>query len=153
MPEALESVRAGENPQLTTRQKHTRECFVVAEEGADLAQIEHDIVTMPNYFSDYDTTVHFISEDDFARDHAGIPHGGFVIRSGATGWNKENKHVVEYSLKLDSNPEFTASVILAFARAINRLHNEGQIGCKTVFDIAPAYLSPLSGEELRAHLL
>ena len=153
VPEALESVRAGENPQLTTRQKHTRECFVVAEEGADLAQIEHDIVTMPNYFSDYDTTVHFISEDDFARDHAGIPHGGFVIRSGATGWNKENKHVVEYSLKLDSNPEFTASVILAFARAINRLHNEGQIGCKTVFDIAPAYLSPLSGEELRAHLL
>ena len=153
VPEALESVRAGENPQLTTRQKHTRECFVVAEEGADLAQIEHDIVTMPNYFSDYDTTVHFISEDDFARDHAGIPHGGFVIRSGATGWNKENKHVVEYSLKLDSNPEFTASVILAFARAINRLHNEGQIGCKTVFDIAPTYLSPLSGEELRAHLL
>ena len=153
VPEALESVRAGENPQLTTRQKHTRECVVVAEEGADLAQIEHDIVTMPNYFSDYDTTVHFISEDDFARDHAGIPHGGFVIRSGATGWNKENKHVVEYSLKLDSNPEFTASVILAFARAINRLHNEGQIGCKTVFDIAPAYLSPLSGEELRAHLL
>ncbi|MDD6289636.1 MAG: diaminopimelate dehydrogenase [Eggerthellales bacterium] len=153
VPEALESVRAGENPQLTTRQKHTRECFVVAEEGADLAQIEHDIVTMPNYFSDYDTTVHFISEDDFARDHAGIPHGGFVIRSGATGWNKENKHVVEYSLKLDSNPEFTASVILAFARAINRLHNEGQTGCKTVFDIAPAYLSPLSGEELRAHLL
>ena len=153
VPEALESVRAGENPQLTTRQKHTRECFVVAEEGADLAQIEHDIVTMPNYFGDYDTTVHFISEDDFARDHAGIPHGGFVIRSGATGWNKENKHVVEYSLKLDSNPEFTASVILAFARAINRLHNEGQIGCKTVFDIAPAYLSPLSGEELRAHLL
>ncbi|MGN1361563.1 MAG: diaminopimelate dehydrogenase [Eggerthellaceae bacterium] len=153
VPEALEAVRAGENPQLTTRQKHTRECFVVAEEGADLARIEHDIVTMPNYFSDYDTTVHFISEDDFARDHAGIPHGGFVIRSGATGWNKENKHVVEYSLKLDSNPEFTASVILAFARAINRLHNEGQIGCKTVFDIAPAYLSPLSGEELRAHLL
>ena len=153
VPEALESVRAGENPQLTTRQKHTRECFVVAEEGADLAQIEHDIVTMPNYFSDYDTTVHFISEDDFARDHAGIPHGGFVIRSGATGWNKENKHVVEYSLKLDSNPEFTASVILAFARAINRLHNEGQIGCKTVFDIAPADLSAQSGEELRAHLL
>ena len=153
VPEALESVRAGENPQLTTRQKHTRECFVVAEEGADLAQIEHDIVTMPNYFSDYDTTVHFISEDDFARDHAGIPHGGFVIRSGATGWNKENKHVVEYSLKLDSNPEFTASVILAFARAINRLHNEGQTGCKTVFDIAPAYLSPLSGKELRAHLI
>lgn len=153
VPEALEAVRAGEDPELTTRQKHTRECFVVAEEGADLAQIEQDIVTMPNYFADYDTTVHFISEDEFARDHAGIPHGGFVIRTGVTGLNKENKHVVEYSLKLDSNPEFTASVILAYARAINRLHNEGVNGCKTVFDIAPAYLSPLSGEELRAHLL
>lgn len=150
---AIAAVRAGENPTLTTRQKHTRECFVVAEEGADLAQIENDIKTMPNYFDEYDTTVHFISEEEFAKNHSGIPHGGFVFRSGVTGWNKENKHVIEYSLKLDSNPEFTASVIVAFARAINRLHNEGVNGCKTVFDIAPAYLSPLSGEELRAHLL
>jgi len=150
---ALKAVRAGENPELTTREKHLRECFVVAEEGADLAQIEKDIKEMPNYFSDYDTTVHFISEEELLRDHAGIPHGGFVFRSGVTGWNKENKHVIEYSLKLDSNPEFTSSVIIAFARAINRLHNEGVNGCKTVFDIAPAYLSPLSGEELRAHML
>ncbi|MCR5665879.1 MAG: diaminopimelate dehydrogenase [Eubacterium sp.] len=150
---ALESVRKGENPELTTRQKHTRECFVVAEEGADLKQIEEDIKTMPNYFSDYDTTVHFISEEELQRDHAGIPHGGFVFRTGVTGLNKEHKHVIEYSLKLDSNPEFTSSVILAFARAINRLAGEGATGCKTVFDIAPAYLSPLSGEELRAHML
>ena len=150
---ALDAVRNGENPELTTRQKHTRECFVVAEEGADLAQIENDIKTMPNYFVDYDTTVHFITEEVLERDHSGIPHGGFVFRTGVTGWNKENKHVIEYSLKLDSNPEFTSSVIVAYARAINRLHQEGQTGCKTVFDIAPAYLSPLSGEELRAHLL
>lgn len=150
---ALEAVRSGANPELTTRQKHVRECFVVAEEGADLAQIEQDIKTMPNYFDEYDTTVHFISEEEFARDHAEIPHGGFVFRTGVTGLNKEHKHVVEYSLKLDSNPEFTSSVILAFARAINRLSNEGVSGCKTVFDIAPAYLSPLSGEELRAHML
>lgn len=150
---ALEAVRNGKNPDLTTRQKHTRECFVVAEEGADLAQIENDIKTMPNYFADYDTTVHFITEEELERDHSGIPHGGFVFRTGVTGWNKENKHVIEYSLKLDSNPEFTSSVIVAYARAINRLHQEGQTGCKTVFDIAPAYLSPLSGEELRAHLL
>ena len=150
---ALDAVRNGENPELTTRQKHTRECFVVAEEGADLAQIENDIKTMPNYFADYDTTVHFITEEEFERDHSGIPHGGFVFRTGVTGWNKENKHVIEYSLKLDSNPEFTSSVIVAYARAINRLYQEGQTGCKTVFDIAPAYLSPLSGEELRAHLL
>lgn len=150
---ALDAVRNGENPELTTRQKHTRECFVVAEEGADLAQIENDIKTMPNYFADYDTTVHFITEEELERDHRGIPHGGFVFRTGVTGWNKENKHVIEYSLKLDSNPEFTSSVIVAYARAINRLHQEGQTGCKTVFDIAPAYLSPLSGEELRAHLL
>ncbi len=153
VPEALESVRNGENPELTTRQKHTRECFVVAEEGADLAQIEQDIKTMPNYFSDYDTTVHFITEEELERDHAGIPHGGFVFRSGVTGWEKEHKHIIEYSLKLDSNPEFTSSVIAAYARALNRLHAEGVNGCKTVFDIAPAYLSPLSGEELRAHLL
>lgn len=150
---ALEAVRNGENPVLTTRQKHVRECFVVAEEGADLAQIEHDIKTMPNYFADYDTTVHFISEEEFLANHAGIPHGGFVFRTGVTGFEKEHKHVIEYSLKLDSNPEFTSSVILAFARAINRLSQEGVSGCKTVFDIAPAYLSPLSGEELRAHML
>lgn len=150
---ALKAVRAGENPELTTREKHLRECFVVAEEGADKAAIEKEIKEMPNYFSDYDTTVHFISEEELLRDHAGIPHGGFVFRSGVTGWNKENKHVIEYSLKLDSNPEFTSSVIVAFARAINRLHAEGVNGCKTVFDIAPAYLSPLSGEELRAHML
>lgn len=150
---ALEAVRSGENPTLTTRQKHTRECFVVAEEGADLAQIEKTIKEMPNYFDEYDTTVHFISEDEFEKEHAGIPHGGFVFRTGVTGLNKENKHVIEYSLKLDSNPEFTSSVILAFARAINRLSVEGVSGCKTVFDIAPAYLSPLSGEELRAHML
>ena len=150
---ALEAVRSGENPTLTTRQKHTRECFVVAEEGADLAQIEKTIKEMPNYFDEYDTTVHFISEDEFEKEHAGIPHGGFVFRTGVTGLNKENKHVIEYSLKLDSTPEFTSSVILAFARAINRLSVEGVSGCKTVFDIAPAYLSPLSGEELRAHML
>ena len=150
---ALESVRNGENPELTTRQKHLRECFVVAEEGADLAAIEKEIKEMPNYFSDYDTIVHFISEEELQANHSGIPHGGFVFRTGSTGFNGENKHVIEYSLKLDSNPEFTSSVILAFARAINRLHNEGVNGCKTVFDIAPAYLSPLSGEELRAHML
>lgn len=150
---ALEAVRNGLNPELTTRQKHTRECFVVAEEGADKARIESEIKNMPNYFADYDTTVHFITEEELERDHSGIPHGGFVFRTGVTGWNKENKHVIEYSLKLDSNPEFTSSVIVAYARAINRLHQEGQTGCKTVFDIAPAYLSPLSGEELRAHLL
>lgn len=150
---ALESVRNGENPELTTRQKHTRECFVVAEEGADLAKIEEEIKNMPNYFSDYDTTVHFITEEELKKNHSGIPHGGFVFRSGVTGWNKENKHVIEYSLKLDSNPEFTSSVLVAYARAINRLHSEGVNGCKTVFDIAPAYLSPLSGDEIRAHLL
>ena len=150
---ALESVRNGENPELTTRQKHLRECFVVAEEGADLKKIEETIKNMPNYFADYDTTVHFISEEELKANHSGIPHGGFVFRTGVTGWNKENKHVIEYSLKLDSNPEFTSSVILAYARAVNRLHNEGVNGCKTVFDIAPAYLSPLSGEEIRAHLL
>jgi len=150
---ALEAVRSGSNPELTTRQKHTRECFVVLEEGADAAQVEQAIKTMPNYFADYDTTVHFISEEELARDHAGIPHGGFVIRTGKTGWNGENKHVIEYSLKLDSNPEFTSSVIVAYARAIARLSAEGATGCRTVFDIAPAYLSPLSGEEIRAHLL
>lgn len=150
---ALESVRAGENPELTTRQKHTRECFVVLEEGANAAKIEEEIKTMPNYFADYDTTVHFISEEELLANHSGIPHGGFVLRSGVTGWEKENKHIIEYSLKLDSNPEFTSSVIIAYARAAYRLASEGQSGCKTVFDIAPAYLSAKSGEELRASLL
>lgn len=151
--EALEEVRSGSNPTLTTRQKHTRECFVVAEEGADKARIEEEIKTMPNYFADYDTTVHFISEEELLRDHAGIPHGGFVIRSGKTGWNEEHNHIIEYSLKLDSNPEFTSSVIVAYARAAYRLQAEGQCGCKTVFDIAPVYLSAKSAEELRAGLL
>lgn len=150
---ALEAVRSGSEPELTTRQKHTRECFVVAEEGADLKKIEEEIVTMPNYFADYDTTVHFISEEELLRDHAGIPHGGFVIRTGKTGWNNENSHVIEYSLKLDSNPEFTSSVLAAYARAAYRLSKEGQTGCKTVFDIAPAYLSAEDGVYLRKHML
>ena len=150
---ALEAVRNGENPELTTRQKHTRECFVVLEEGADAAKVEEEIKTMPNYFSDYDTTVHFISEEELKANHSGIPHGGFVLRSGKTGWNGENNHLIEYSLKLDSNPEFTASVLIAYARAAYRLAGEGQSGCKTVFDIAPAYLSAKSGEELRKHML
>ena len=150
---ALEAVRNGENPELTTRQKHTRECFVVLEDGADAAKVEETIKNMPNYFSDYDTTVHFISEEELKRDHSGIPHGGFVIRSGKTGWNLENNHVIEYSLKLDSNPEFTSSVIVAYARAAYRLYKEGQTGCKTVFDIAPAYLSAKDGAELRKTLL
>ena len=150
---ALEAVRNGENPELTTRQKHTRECFVVLEEGADAAKVEEEIKTMSNYFSDYDTTVHFISEEELKANHSGIPHGGFVLRSGKTGWDGENKHLIEYSLKLDSNPEFTSSVLIAYARAAYRLASEGQIGCKTVFDIAPAYLSAKSGEELRKHML
>ena len=150
---ALEAVRSGENPELTTRQKHTRECFVVLEEGADAAKVEEEIKTMPNYFSDYDTTVHFISEEELKANHSGIPHGGFVLRSGKTGWDGENKHLIEYSLKLDSNPEFTSSVLIAYARAAYRLASEGQIGCKTVFDIAPAYLSAKNGEELRKHML
>ena len=150
---ALEAVRSGKAPKLSTREKHLREVFVVLEAGANAAEVEREIKTMPNYFADYDTTVHFISEEEFLANHAGIPHGGFVFRTGVTGFEKEHKHVIEYSLKLDSNPEFTSSVILAFARAINRLSEEGVSGCKTVFDIAPAYLSPLSGEELRAHML
>ena len=150
---ALASVRAGENPELTTRQKHTRECFVVLEEGADAARIEAEIKNMPNYFADYDTTVHFISEEELKKDHSRIPHGGFVLRSGVTGWEKENSHLIEYSLKLDSNPEFTASVLVAYARAAYRLDSEGQSGCRTVFGIAPAYLSPKSAEELRASML
>ncbi|MBO5145224.1 MAG: diaminopimelate dehydrogenase [Lachnospiraceae bacterium] len=150
---ALEAARSGSNPELTTREKHTRECFVVLEEGADAAKVEQEIKTMPNYFADYDTTVHFISEEELMANHSGIPHGGFVLRSGVTGWEKENRHLIEYSLKLDSNPEFTASVLIAYARAAHRLSQEGQSGCKTVFDIAPAYLSAKSGEELRASML
>ena len=150
---ALEAIRSGETPELTTREKHTRECFVVAEEGADLAKIENEIKTMPNYFADYDTTVHFITEEEMKRDHSRLPHGGFVIRSGRTGWDLENKHVIEYSLKLDSNPEFTSSVIAACARAAYRMANEGQTGCRTILDIPPAYLSAKSGEELRKELL
>ncbi|MBO4704682.1 MAG: diaminopimelate dehydrogenase [Spirochaetaceae bacterium] len=154
--EALDAVRAGKNPELTTRQKHTRECFVVAEDGAtdaDKARIEKEIKEMPNYFADYDTTVHFISEEELKKNHSEIPHGGFVFRTGKTGWNKEYNNVIEYSLKLDSNPAFTSSVLIAYARAVFRMKNEGQTGCKTVFDVPPAYLSPLSGEEIRAHLL
>ena len=150
---ALKAVRNGENPELTTRQKHTRECFVVLEEGADAAKVEEEIKTMPNYFSDYDTTVHFISEEELKANHSGIPHGGFVLRSGKTGWDGENKHLIEYSLKLDSNPEFTSSVLIAYARAAYRLASEGQSGCKTVFDVAPAYLSALDGAELRKKFL
>lgn len=150
---ALEAVRSGLNPEFTTREKHTRECFVVAEDGADLARIENEIKTMPNYFDQYDTTVHFISEEELKRDHSGIPHGGFVIRTGKTGWNNENNHVIEYSLKLDSNPEFTASVIVAYARAAYKMSKEGMTGCKTVFDVAPAYLCPQDNDELRAKFL
>lgn len=153
VPEAVEAVRSGSRPELTTRQKHTRECFVVAEEGADPAAIEQEIKTMPNYFADYDTTVHFISEEEMQKDHSGLPHGGCVIRTGVTGTGKEHKHVIEYRLTLDSNPEFTGSVIAAYARAAVRMNREGMSGCKTVFDIAPAYLSTKNGEELRAHML
>ncbi|MBR1907797.1 diaminopimelate dehydrogenase [bacterium] len=148
---ALTSVRNGENPELTTRQKHTRECFVVAEEGADLKQIEKEIVTMPNYFDEYDTTVHFISEEELIKNHSGIPHGGFVIRSGKT--SDGTNHVIEYSLKLDSNPEFTSSVLTAYARAAYRLNKEGHTGCKTIFDIPPAYLSSKTNEELISTML
>lgn len=151
--EALNAVRAGQNPELTTRQKHLRECFVVAEEGADKAKIEATIKAMPNYFDEYDTVVHFITEEELKLNHSGIPHGGFVIRSGKTGWNGENQHIIEYSLNLDSNPEFTASVLVAYARAAFRLSNEGQFGCKTAFDIAPAYLCSQSADELRKYLL
>ena len=150
---ALDAVRLGIAPELTTRQKHTRECFVVAEEGADLSRIENEIKTMPNYFADYDTTVHFISAEELKRDHSGIPHGGFVIRSGKSGSLRENTHVAEFSLKLDSNPEFTSSVLVAFARAVARLGAEGMRGARTVFDIPPSYLSKRSAEELRRDLL
>ncbi|MBQ3068793.1 MAG: diaminopimelate dehydrogenase [Clostridia bacterium] len=150
---ALEAVRNGSNPHLTTREKHTRLCYVVAKEGADLVRIEREIKTMPKYFADYDTTVHFISQEELDRDHKGIPHGGFVIRTGQTGLNGEHKHVIEYSLKLDSNPEFTASVLVAYARAVCRLNQRGENGCKTVFDIAPVDLSASSPEDLYAALL
>lgn len=153
VPAALDAVRSGSAPALSTREKHTRECFVVAAEGADKARIEREIKEMPNYFADYDTTVHFISMEELKRDHSGIPHGGFVIRSGKTGANLENTHVIEYSLRLDSNPEFTASVIVAYARAAYRMHTEGTIGCKTVFDVPPAYLSAKPYSELIASLL
>lgn len=151
--EALEAVRNGENPELTVRQKHIRECFVVLEDEEDAARVEEEIKTMPNYFADYDTIVHFISEEELLREHSGIPHGGFVLRSGKTGWDNENNHLIEYSLKLDSNPEFTSNVIVAYARAAYRLAAQGATGCKTAFDIPPAYLSAKSGEELRAELL
>lgn len=150
---ALQSVRHGENPELSVREKHTRECFVVIEEGADKAYIEETIKTMPNYFSDYNTTVNFISEEGLLRDHKGIPHGGVVLRSGTTGLHNENKHVMEYKLTLDSNPEFTSSVLVAYARAAYRMYKEGQVGCKTVFDIAPAYLHVESAAKLREKLL
>lgn len=151
--EALCAVRSGSNPELTTREKHTRECFVVAKDDADKAKIESEIKNMPNYFADYDTTVHFISKEELDRDHSGIPHGGFVIRSGKTGFDGEHKHIVEYSLKLDSNPEFTASVIIAFARATYRMSKEGITGCKTIFDVPPAYLSPKTSKQLAKELL
>ena len=151
--DAVEQVRSGSEPELTTRQKHLRECYVVAEEGADKAAIENAIKTMPNYFSDYDTTVHFISEEELKANHSGIPHGGFVLRSGKTGWNQENSHLIEYSLKLDSNPEFTGSVLVAYARAAHRLSKKGESGARSVFDIAPAMLSQMTPEELRAHML
>lgn len=150
---ALEAVRSGSNPELTTRQKHIRECFVVLEDGADASKIENEIKTMPNYFADYDTIVNFISEEEFVRDHSTIPHGGMVIRTGKTGANKENQHLVEYRIKLDSNPEFTSSILVAYARASYKLNNEGVSGCKTVFDIAPAYLTSKSNEEIRATML
>ncbi len=151
--EAVDAVRSGADPELTVRQKHTRECFVVAKPGADKSRIENEIKTMPNYFADYDTTVHFISQEELDRDHSGIPHGGFVVRSGKTGLNRETSHIVEYSLKLGSNPEFTSSILVAYARAAYKLHAEGASGAKTVFDIPPAYLSAKSGAELRASML
>ena len=150
---AVDAVKNGDMPELSTRQKHTRECFVVVEDGADKAQIEKEIVTMPNYFADYDTTVHFITMEEMKRDHQGLPHGGTVIRSGKTGWDNQNNAIIEYNLKLDSNPEFTASVLVAYARAAYRLNQKGDKGCKTVFDIPPALLSSKSAEELRKNLL
>ena len=153
VPEAIEAVRAGENPTLSTREKHTRECFVVAEEGADKERIEREIVSMPNYFSDYDTTVNFISMEELKKNHSGIPHGGSVIRSGVTGFERNTKHTIEFSLKLESNPEFTGSVIAAYARALAKRAAKGETGCLTVFDIASAELVNMTGEEIRAHML
>lgn len=153
VPEALDRVRKGENPQLTTREKHTRYCYVVAQEGADKAEIEKAIVTMPNYFADYDTTVEFITAEEMARDHSGLPHGGSVIRSGVTGWEGENKQTIEYKLTLDSNPQFTASVLVALARAAHRMAARGETGCRSIFDVAPADLSLMTREELLAKLL
>lgn len=153
VPEALERVKNGESPVLSTREKHTRECYVVLEDGADAKFVEKEIVTMPNYFDEYDTTVNFISEEELIKNHSGIPHGGFVIRNGKTGFDKEHTHTIQYSLRLDSNPEFTSSALVAFARAVNRIAKEGRTGCITIFDIAPAYLSPKSGEELRRTML
>ncbi len=151
--EALDLVRSGKNPDLTVREKHTRVCYVVAQDGADKDRIENEIKTMPNYFADYDTTVHFISKDELIKEHSGIPHGGFVIRTGKTGFDNENNHLVEYSIKLDSNPEFTASVIVAYARAAFKLNKEGQKGCRTIFDIAPSYIINKSNEEIRKNML
>lgn len=150
---ALERVRSGENPQLSTREKHIRECFVVLEDQADATRVEKEIKTMPNYFADYDTTVHFISEEELNARHGGIPHGGIVLHSAATGHTQESKHLIEYRLKLDSNPQFTASVLVAYARAAWRMAQEGLYGCKTVLDVPPSYLSPKSGEQLRKELL
>ena len=150
---ALKRVRAGENPNLTTREKHLRDCYVVAQDGADKARIEHEIKTMPNYFADYDTSVHFIDIETLKKEHGGIPHGGFVLRSGVSGEHGENKHLIEFSLKLDSNPEFTASVLVAYARAAYRLAQRGESGAFSVFDIAPALLSPKSADELRREIL
>ncbi len=153
VPAALDRVRSGEQPALTTREKHTRLCYVVAEEGADKAAIEREIVTMPNYFADYDTTVEFITAEEMQRDHSGLPHGGSVIRSGVTGWNKECKQTIEYKLDLDSNPQFTASVLVACARAAMKMKARGITGCQTIFDIAPTDLSPMSREDMLAHML
>ena len=153
VPEAMDRVRAGENPQLTTREKHTRYCYVVAEEGADKAAIEQAIKTMPNYFADYDTTVEFITAEEMQRDHSGLPHGGSVIRSGVTGWNKECRQTIEYKLTLDSNPQFTASVLVACARAAMKMKARGESGCRTIFDVSPADLSAMSREEMLAHML
>ena len=153
VPEALEKVRNGENPDLSTRQKHTRECYVVAEEGADKALIEKQIKEMPNYFADYDTTVTFITEEEMKRDHSELPHGGQVIRCGKTGLDRSRTHVMEFSLKLDSNPEFTASVLVACARAVARMNGRQIFGCKTLFDVPPADLSPIDPAEMRSHLL
>jgi diaminopimelate dehydrogenase len=153
VPAALEAVRRGEQPELTTRDKHLRECYVVAAEGADRARIEREIKTMPYYFDEYDTSVTFVSAEELARDHAGLPHGGSVLRGGVTGWENEHKHTIEFSLKLDSNPEFTGSVLAACARAVHRLHSQGQTGCRTILDLPPAALSPADPAELRAHFL